>query len=562
MWTTNTLPKKKGINGWTGEPKGRYYEFRKWDKNIFSLTIVCLLISACAGDDNHVSVSPEAISKYEDTTVSVYGPYRVYKLPISKGVKILNPLHISSGPDGKLFAANQSGEIYTLKDSDGDGIEDETILFSNVADYGLRSPAGFAYRGDTVYIGTAQEIRAFIDQNNDGKSDTSWTFYNKIPFSQHPYEWTCAMNFAPDGWLYCALSTDSWNDGASPDPNGFRGSIVKISPDGKQAEKVATGIRSVYGSAFNHKGDFFFTDNEGGGNPREELNQLIVGGFYGHNPKKYPGHNSVSHPALPLEVEVAPSAMTFNRSDNHFGGTGDQLFIAFYGPGERWTRGGVGRVVIEQQADGRYSFKEFPVADIPKLSGLTFGNDGALYLAHHGVSDYWYNSTEEKTGGFYKMVYDASLADRPVKQRQPIAQNFTERSLEAGKQLFAEQACSACHGTTGGEELIGPNLNGIASRLSRENILEDIQYPSKIIKPSMGAMKITKIDGQVLLGRVVNSNEQEISLMLIGNKVVNIPRKEIQKTENENKSLMYEGLVKNLSEVEINSLLDYISSLK
>ena len=30
------LPKKKGINGWTGEPKSKYYEFRKWDKNIFS----------------------------------------------------------------------------------------------------------------------------------------------------------------------------------------------------------------------------------------------------------------------------------------------------------------------------------------------------------------------------------------------------------------------------------------------------------------------------------------------------------------------------------------------
>lgn len=29
------LPKKKGINGWTGEPKSRYYEFRGWDKNIF-----------------------------------------------------------------------------------------------------------------------------------------------------------------------------------------------------------------------------------------------------------------------------------------------------------------------------------------------------------------------------------------------------------------------------------------------------------------------------------------------------------------------------------------------
>ena len=29
------LPKKKGINGWTGEPKRKYYEFRGWDKDIF-----------------------------------------------------------------------------------------------------------------------------------------------------------------------------------------------------------------------------------------------------------------------------------------------------------------------------------------------------------------------------------------------------------------------------------------------------------------------------------------------------------------------------------------------
>src|ERR1700741_3321494 len=26
---------KKGINGWTGEPKGKYYDFRGWDKDIF-----------------------------------------------------------------------------------------------------------------------------------------------------------------------------------------------------------------------------------------------------------------------------------------------------------------------------------------------------------------------------------------------------------------------------------------------------------------------------------------------------------------------------------------------
>jgi hypothetical protein len=29
------LPKKKGINGWTGEPKSKYYEFRGWNTDIF-----------------------------------------------------------------------------------------------------------------------------------------------------------------------------------------------------------------------------------------------------------------------------------------------------------------------------------------------------------------------------------------------------------------------------------------------------------------------------------------------------------------------------------------------
>ncbi len=30
------LPKKKGINGWTGEPKSKYYDLRRWNKDLFS----------------------------------------------------------------------------------------------------------------------------------------------------------------------------------------------------------------------------------------------------------------------------------------------------------------------------------------------------------------------------------------------------------------------------------------------------------------------------------------------------------------------------------------------
>ncbi|MGZ5221226.1 MAG: c-type cytochrome, partial [Chitinophagaceae bacterium] len=202
------------------------------------------------------------------------------------------------------------------------------------------------------------------------------------------------------------------------------------------------------------------------------------------------------------------------------------------------------------------------VADIPKLSALAFASDGALYLAHHGVADYWYNSIEKETGGFYKIVYDPSLKNRPAKKRKLNTGNLSVSSIEAGKQLFAQKACLACHATDGSSELLGPNLIGVGSRLTREEILEEIEYPSRIIKPSMGTMKVTKKDGQVLLGRVVNADEKQISLMLIGNSIARIPRNEIEKSEEEKASLMYEKLLHNMTKEEIGNLLDYIVSLK
>lgn len=495
-----------------------------------------------------------------DTTVSVYGPYVAVKLPITKGVKIANPIQLKLGPGGLMYAANQTGEVYSLRDTDNDGLEDTAVLYCNIRDFGLRSPSGFTYHGDTVYVGTAQQIRAFVDLDNDGKADKSWTVFDKIPNSEHPYEWTTGLTFGPDGWLYFALSTDSWNAAPSPDPNGYRGAILRISPDGKKVERVATGIRSVYGLSFNPYGDLFFTDNEGNGNPKEELNRLVENSFYGHNPTKY-AFESITGPEHTLETEVAPSGIEFNRPDNDFGGAGGNLFIAFYGPGERWTRGGVGRIQVQRSADGNYTYKEFPVADIPKLSSLAFGKDGSLYVANHGKADYWYNAVYENQGAFYKLVYDPTIASASIKTRKVPDRSFSKNSVEAGKQLFAERACLGCHRVDGVTELLGPNLKDIARRLTRAEILEEIEKPSERIKPSMMGVRITKKDGNVLTGRVVNSDAGQISLMLVGNRVVNIPRNEIEKTANEPKSLMFEGLLKPLTDSQKEALLDYIVSL-
>ena len=219
-----------------------------------ALSIILPVLALLAAGRGHAADAP---APSPDDAAKLYGPYKVVRLPITKGVRILNPIKISLGPGGRIFAANQTGEVYALRDSDGDGLEDEAVLYCDVGQQGLNSPGGFTFRGDTVFIGTRQEIRAYRDTDGDGKADTSWTFFKDFPHGAHPYEWTSGLCFGPDGWLYCALATDSWNSGASPDPKGYRGALLRISPDGKTSERVAAGLRSVWGMAFNRHGYLF-----------------------------------------------------------------------------------------------------------------------------------------------------------------------------------------------------------------------------------------------------------------------------------------------------------------
>ena len=130
-----------------------------------------------------------------------------------------------------------------------------------------------------------------------------------------------------------------------------------------------------------------------------------------------------------------------------------------------------------------------------------------------------------------------------------------------GKELFAELGCLGCHQVDGTTELLGPNLKDVAKNFSRQEILEEILEPSGRIKPSMGGVKITKNDGNVLFGRVINSDEKKLSFMLVGNQVVTLLRSEIAKMENEKKSLMFEGLISHMPNDKREALLDYLVSL-
>ena len=291
------------------------------------------------------SPSRAVIEQHLDPGVRVFGRYAVVKLPIRSGVPLWNPAYLTRGPDGLIYGANLTGEIFSLHDTDGDGLEDDARLYHDLKTDSIRFPTGMLFKGRDLYVGTPRGVWIYTDRDGDGRADTSRVFFGGVPNSDHPYEWTSALTMGSDEHLHLVLATDSWNAGASPDPGGWRGSLLRIDPAGR-VERFATGLRSVHGMAFNAQGDLFFVDNEGGGNPVEELNLARRGAFFGHNPEKY-GTPETTDPLLVLRTEVAPAGMEFNSPDNDFDGTAGDLFIAFYGPGERWERGAIGRVRLE-----------------------------------------------------------------------------------------------------------------------------------------------------------------------------------------------------------------------
>ena len=487
-----------------------------------------------------------------DTTSLVHQPFAVYQLPIRTGVPIRNPSSLMMAPGDRLFGCNLSGEVFSLEDTDQDGLLDHAKLFCDVKAVGLRTPTSVAFRDGKIFVGTASEIRTYQDLDGDYVADTSFTFLADVPFSDHPYEYTSALTFDPDGNLYCALTTDSWNAGASPDPNKYRGAILRISPDGTRVERMAIGIRSVHGMAFNQDGDLFFVDNQGGQNPTEELNVLVENAFYGYYPTKYEAGLHAQAPILSLTTEVAPSQIQFHQESGQ-----EYLYIAFYGPGEYWSRGGLAKIALDRDGQGDYVAEEIPlVTHLGKLSGLVINQRHEIYVSQVGKTDYWYYPIADQEGGIYQLIPDARINTKPFRKREITY--VGDQVLELGEKLFAERACKACHAVDGKTELLGPNLKNVGQAYSRTELLEEIEYPSRRIKPGMSPTKITTVNNEVFFGRVVQQSSDEVQLMLVGNAIKTIPTTEIVKTELEAASMMYEGLLVDLDTSQVDALLDYL----
>lgn len=133
-----------------------------------------------------------------------------------------------------------------------------------------------------------------------------------------------------------------------------------------------------------------------------------------------------------------------------------------------------------------------------------------------------------------------------------------------GREVFRREgsvSCVSCHKAEGRGVALGPPLDGIGRRMRREEILSQIHDPSRRIEPAYLMWSVETTQGLVHTGLLRQRTAEKLQLLMVGNRLLEIPSDEVESLNVQQKSLMPEQLLRDLTIQESADLLEYLVSL-
>lgn len=324
----------------------------------------------------------------------------VYAYPVP------NARQLAHGPNGVVFVGNSGGDsVYALVPNSKTKKPDVVKIGS-----GLSSPHGVAFRGRDLYVGEIPRVVVYRNIIKDFKKPPKPEQFGP-PFPDKSHHGMKTINFGPDGWLYIPVGAPC--NICDDDPSMFA-AMHKISPDGKNRELVAQGIRNTVGFDWEPATKtLWFTDNGrdwlGDDIPPDELNKVTkpkehFGFPYCHGGTiKDPKFDSkdcseFTPPQHNFSAHVASLGMRFIRHAKS-PLLKNSILVAQHGSWNRSTPSGY-QIVRVQLENGK------PTKEEPFITGflegksawgrpvdILEGEDGSLFIS------------DDSAGAVYKITY-------------------------------------------------------------------------------------------------------------------------------------------------------------
>jgi glucose/arabinose dehydrogenase len=207
-------------------------------------------------------------------------------------------------PDGRSAAVcTWDGDVWRVG-----GVDDpaQGLTWHRIAS-GLFQPLGLKVVGGRIYVGCRDQIVCLRDLNGDGETDFYESFNSDHQVTAHFHEFAMGLQVDAEGNFYYAKAACHGLPAVVP----HHGTLLRVGKHGGSTEILATGFRAPNGVCLNSDGTFFLTDQEGFWNPKNRINWVKRGGFYGN----MWGYHDVNDPSDDvMESPVCWITNAFDRS--------------------------------------------------------------------------------------------------------------------------------------------------------------------------------------------------------------------------------------------------------
>ncbi|MCH2202776.1 MAG: c-type cytochrome [Fuerstiella sp.] len=350
-----------------------------------------------------VAASGHALWKEEITTVVTPGdddgPFAVDRLTSPENnpwLAQIRPTGLDFLDDGdRLAVCTWDGDVWLVR-----GLkelrETATLNWKRIAS-GLFQPLGLKLIDGRIFVACRDQIVVLEDRNGDGETDYYRSFNSDHQVTEHFHEFAMGLQTDDDGNLYYAKSARHAKTALVP----HHGTLLRVSADGERTDILANGFRAANGVCLNQDGSFVVTDQEGHWNPKNRINWVREGGFYG-NMFGYHDVTDSSDSAMeqPLcwitnEFDRSPGELLWVDSES-WGPLNGSLLNLSYGYGKVY-------VVPFEELDGQPQggMCELPISQFPTgtMRGRFNPADGHLYTCGMVA----WGSSQTDSGGLYRL---------------------------------------------------------------------------------------------------------------------------------------------------------------
>jgi hypothetical protein len=313
--------------------------------------------------------------------------------------------------DGRAVVSSLSGDVWLV---DGIGESPGTLRWTRFAT-GLNQPLGVRVVKDRIHVTGRDQITILHDGNGDGRADFYENFNNRVMAATNFHAFTLNLETDSKGNFYFGKATP-WPPvvkGVHAEITPHHGVLFKVSPDGKDFDIIATGLRNPNGLSIGPGDEIVYSDNEGNWAPTSYVQRIRPGGFHGFvysaHLGRTPREEEFKRPIvwIPHFIDNSPSQPIFITEKSWPAELHGHLLLLSYGRG-------TAALVLLEEVDGEWQGAHL-VLPLQFKSGLQHGRfhrDGHLYIA--GLTSWQSVGHGGDWGSFHRVRYTGRPLNLPV----------------------------------------------------------------------------------------------------------------------------------------------------